>query len=174
MADSLPAHALVYAHLVEKSILVAHPFGQIGTHFDNVFVPIGPEHCKNAVVVHLFVDFSLALFREVVRVGDYKAWSELHYFVQAISKERIFTMRQAVKHLHSADTVSNIESLVDFRYLFDLAQVCAVIIEALIGPAEVPISGIVLCAEGLVTQGVLRATIATDPDVVASINELKL
>jgi len=100
--------------------------------------------------------------------------SQLDDFMDIVDVELALEVRQTVEHLDRALTVANVENFIDFCLLFDHFNVGYVVVQAHVGPRVHPEVAVLLSVKCFVLLGVSRATIATDPDIVASVHQKQL
>jgi len=91
--------------------------------------------------------------------------------VNVVIIELALKMGKTVEHLSGALTVADVEDLVDASFFLDHLDVGHVIVETHIAPGPHPVLVVVLRAQSLMIPGILCATIVSNPNIVASIDQ---
>ena len=88
--------------------------------------------------------------------------------------EAVFEVCQAVVHLNGALRVANVENFVLSCNSLDRTDVSCIVIETHLSPGPVPVLVVLGAVQRLVVPAVHRASIVTNPDVVASIDKKQM
>ena len=83
-------------------------------------------------------------------------------------------MRQSVVHLGRALGVANVKYLVLACHFLDGCDVSDVVVHAHVGPGPVPVLCVHRCIESLVAPTVHGTTVVSNPDIVASVDQLQM
>ena len=108
-------------------------------------------------------------------VGDvgHEARRQLNNLVEVLGVEFRLQLGEPVVHLDRALGVAEVEHFVDCSSLLDGSDIGDVIVQTHLGPGPVPVLRLG-SIERLMGPTVLGTTVATDPNVVASIRQLEV
>ena len=136
-----------------------------------VHVPILPKELVDAKRRNFEQSVSKVALWQTVRVVEC-ARRQQNCLVQAVCKELFFKFGETIEYLNSALRITEVENLVSATLLLDHLDVGDVIVTAHFGPGKLP-EFLAIVTVLSVLSAVLRATIVSNPDIIASICQLQ-